>query len=66
VSRAVGWRKLVPLLAVGVLAAGVGMEWFGRDRAEVENEDSTAVASLLERRNDLPLSRQRQIVASHF
>jgi hypothetical protein len=42
------------------------MEWFGRDRAEVENEDSTAVASLLERRNDLPLSRQRQIVASHF
>ena len=39
VSRAVGWRKLVPLLAVGVLAAGVGMEWFGRDRAEVENED---------------------------
>src|SRR5215813_177410 len=39
VSRAVGWRKLVPLLAVGVLAAGVGMEWFGRDRAEVENEE---------------------------
>jgi len=39
VSRAVGWRKLVPLLAVGMLAAGVGMEWFGRDRAEVENEE---------------------------
>jgi hypothetical protein len=31
-GRAVGWRKLVPLLAVGMLAAGVGMEWFGRER----------------------------------
>src|SRR5215510_3567378 len=39
VSRTVGWRKLVPLLAVGMLAAGVGMEWFARDRAEVENEE---------------------------
>ncbi len=39
VSRAVGWRKLVPLLAVGMLAAGVGMEWFGRDRSEFENEE---------------------------
>jgi hypothetical protein len=39
VSRAVGWRKLVPLLAIGMLAAGVGMEWFGRGRSEVENEE---------------------------
>ncbi len=30
VSRAVGWRKLAPLLAVGVLAAWLGMQWFGR------------------------------------
>src|SRR5258708_3536620 len=37
-SRAVGWRKLVPLLAVGMLAAGVGMEWFGRERPQVEDE----------------------------
>src|SRR5262245_44906949 len=37
VSRAVGWRKLVPLLAVGVLAAG--MEWFARDRPEVDTEE---------------------------
>jgi hypothetical protein len=29
-SRAIGWRKLAPLLAVGVLAAGLGMQWFGR------------------------------------
>jgi Ca2+/Na+ antiporter len=30
VGRAIGWRKLVPLLAVGILAAGIGMQWFGR------------------------------------
>ena len=40
VSRAVGWRKLLPLLAVGVLAAGTGMEWFGRDRPQVESEQN--------------------------
>src|SRR5262249_1887384 len=39
VSRAVGWRKLVPLLAIGILAAGAGMEWFVRDRPEVESEE---------------------------
>jgi hypothetical protein len=39
VSRAVGWRKLVPLLAVGMLAAGVGLEWFGRERPQVEDEE---------------------------
>jgi thiol:disulfide interchange protein len=38
-SRAVGWRKLVPLLAVGMLAAGVGMEWYGRERPAVESEE---------------------------
>ncbi len=38
-SRAVGWRKLVPLLAIGMLAAGVGMEWFGRERPVIESEE---------------------------
>jgi uncharacterized membrane protein YqjE len=38
VSRAVGWRKLVPLLAVGMLAASAGMEWFGRERAAIKSE----------------------------
>ena len=38
-GRAVGWRKLVPLLAVGMLAAGVGMEWFGRERPAIESEE---------------------------
>jgi len=42
VTRAVGWRKLVPLLAVGILAAGVGMEWFGRDRPEIEGEEQNS------------------------
>jgi hypothetical protein len=32
IGRAVGWRRLVPLAAVGVLAAGIAKEWFGRDR----------------------------------
>jgi uncharacterized membrane protein YqjE len=39
VSRAVGGRKVVPLLALGILAAGVGMEWFGRERPQVEGEE---------------------------
>jgi uncharacterized membrane protein YqjE len=38
-SRAVGWRKLVPLLAVGMLAASAGMEWFGRERAAIKSEE---------------------------
>jgi Na+/melibiose symporter-like transporter len=39
VSRAVGGRKLVPLLALGILAACVGMEWFGRERPQIEGEE---------------------------
>jgi hypothetical protein len=39
VSRTVGWRKLVPLLALGIFAAGVGMEWFGRDKTELESDE---------------------------
>jgi hypothetical protein len=32
VGRAIGWRRLVPLAAVGVLAAGLTKEWLGRGR----------------------------------
>src|SRR5262249_8564963 len=39
VSRAVGWRKLVPLLAVGMLAAGVGMGWVGRESPATKSEE---------------------------
>jgi len=43
VSRAVGWGKVATLLAVGVLAAGVGALWFGHNRSggerDVRDED---------------------------
>ena len=32
IGRAIGWRRLVPLAAAGVLAAGLAKEWFGRER----------------------------------
>jgi hypothetical protein len=32
IGRAIGWRRLLPLAAVGVLAAGITKEWLGRDR----------------------------------
>jgi hypothetical protein len=32
IGRAIGWRRVVPLAAVGVLAAGITKEWLGRDR----------------------------------
>jgi hypothetical protein len=32
IGRAIGWRRLVPLAAVGVLAAGLAKEWLGRNR----------------------------------
>jgi hypothetical protein len=33
IGQAIGWRRLVPLAAVGVLAAGMAKEWFGRSRS---------------------------------
>jgi hypothetical protein len=33
-GRAVGWRRFVPLLALGILAATVGMEWSGRSKPQ--------------------------------
>jgi hypothetical protein len=32
IGRAIGWRRLVPLAAFGVLAAGLTKEWLGRSR----------------------------------
>jgi hypothetical protein len=32
VGRAIGWRRLIPLAAAGVLVAGLAKEWFGRDQ----------------------------------
>jgi hypothetical protein len=32
IGRAIGWRRLVPLAAVGVLAAGIAKEWLAHSR----------------------------------
>ncbi len=41
IGRSIGWKRIVPLAAVGVLAAGFAKEWFGRDKpAEEEQSES--------------------------
>ena len=45
--RAIGWRRIVPLVAVGILAAGLAKEWGGRDQpadeaGESEPQEDTA------------------------
>jgi len=39
VSRALGWRKVAPAIALGILAVGIGMQWFRRDKADSESEE---------------------------
>jgi hypothetical protein len=39
IGRAIGWRKLAPLAAVGILAAGLAKEWFDRTRPASEASD---------------------------
>jgi hypothetical protein len=36
-GRAIGPRKMLPLLAIGVLAAGAATQWVGRDRPEIRS-----------------------------
>ncbi len=36
IGQTIGWRRLVPLAAVGVLAAGLAKEWFSRGRGAGE------------------------------
>jgi len=36
VGRALGWRKIVPLAAVGFLAAGLAREWFVHEKTQGE------------------------------
>jgi hypothetical protein len=36
IGRTIGWRRLLPLAAVGVLAAGITKEWLGRNRTAGE------------------------------
>jgi hypothetical protein len=65
VSRAVGWRKLVPLSSA-CLPPALGWNGFGASDRRSTTRSSTAVVSLLERRKDFPLSRQLQVVHWHF
>jgi hypothetical protein len=39
VGRAIGWRKLAALGAVGILAAGLTKEWLGRDETPPEGDE---------------------------
>ena len=38
IGQTIGWRRLVSLAAVAVLAAGLAREWTGRDKPPEENE----------------------------
>jgi hypothetical protein len=40
--RAIGWRRVVPLVAVGVLVAGLAKEWGGRDQAVGEGDKESS------------------------
>jgi hypothetical protein len=40
IGRTVGWRRLVPLAAVGVLAAGLLKEWLDRNRPAGAYDDA--------------------------
>jgi MFS family permease len=42
VSRAFGWRKVIPVIAVGILAAGIGMQWFGRHEGDAGSDEERA------------------------
>ena len=39
IGRALGWRRVVTLAAVGLLAAGLGKEWFGSGARKSEDTD---------------------------
>lgn len=36
IARSVGWRRMVPLIAIGIIAAGVAREWFTNDTPAVD------------------------------
>jgi uncharacterized membrane protein len=38
IARAIGWRRIVPLAAIGVLAATLAREWGARERSEVADD----------------------------
>ena len=40
IGQTIGWRKLISLAAVGLLAAGLAREWVGRDRSQAAADDA--------------------------
>jgi hypothetical protein len=40
IGRALGWRRVVTLAAVGLFAAGLGKEWFGSPARKSKDPDS--------------------------
>jgi heme/copper-type cytochrome/quinol oxidase subunit 3 len=42
IGQSIGWRRLVTLAAVAVLAAGVSREWAGRAKEATTNEEPDA------------------------
>jgi hypothetical protein len=38
IGRTLGWRRIVTLAAVGLLAAGLGKEWFGSGKRKSESD----------------------------
>jgi hypothetical protein len=41
VGQAIGWRRVVSLAAVGLLAAGLAKEWLGHRQGSAEDDDDT-------------------------
>jgi hypothetical protein len=39
IGRSLGWKRILPLAAVGILAAGLAKEWIGRSSASSEEDD---------------------------
>jgi hypothetical protein len=42
VGRTLGWRRIMTLAAVGLMAAGLGKEWFGSGEKKPESRDPDA------------------------
>ena len=42
IGRTLGWRRIATLAAVGLLAAGLGKEWFGSGEKKPESRDPRA------------------------
>jgi hypothetical protein len=40
IGRTLGWRRIMTLAAVGLLAAGLGKEWFGSGEKKSENRET--------------------------